>query len=62
FVGTLLNWAFLGVLFIQVCIYFFAFPKDPTFSKVLVAAVFAIELLGTLANTRDAMRIFAISW
>ncbi|KAJ7827458.1 hypothetical protein B0H13DRAFT_1917618 [Mycena leptocephala] len=51
FIGTLLNWAFFGILFVQVCIYFLAFPKDPAFSKMLVAAVFAIELLGTLANT-----------
>jgi hypothetical protein len=29
---------------------------------MLVAAVFAIELLGTLANTRDSIRVFGISW
>ncbi|KAJ6492249.1 hypothetical protein C8R45DRAFT_990732 [Mycena sanguinolenta] len=62
FLGTLINWALLGVLAVQLGIYYWAFPKDPTPSKVLVAAVALLEILATLTSTRDAVRIFGISW
>lgn len=42
--------------------YYSVFSKDRTFVKILVGFVFVVELLETLANTRDAMRIFAIRW
>ncbi|KAJ7854760.1 hypothetical protein B0H13DRAFT_1642282, partial [Mycena leptocephala] len=62
FIGTILNWAFCGILVIQVGVYYSVFSKDRTFVKILVGFVFVVELLETLANTRDAMRIFAIRW
>ncbi|KAJ7499283.1 hypothetical protein FB451DRAFT_1428674 [Mycena latifolia] len=62
FVGTLLSWALFGVLCVQVGIYFTAFPKDRPYSKILVLLVFVLEILATLANTRDTIRIFGAGW
>ncbi|KAJ7221418.1 hypothetical protein GGX14DRAFT_669639 [Mycena pura] len=62
FIGTLLNWAFFGVLVLQVCIYYAAFPKDRAISKILVAFILVVEIAETLANTRDSVRIFSIYW
>ncbi|KAJ6606193.1 hypothetical protein DFH09DRAFT_1017147 [Mycena vulgaris] len=62
FVGTLMNWALFGTLAVQVYIYFAAFPKDPRFSKVLVIFVLVAEILETIANTRDSVRIFGAGW
>ncbi|KAF7358697.1 hypothetical protein MSAN_01208700 [Mycena sanguinolenta] len=62
FLGTLINWALLGVLAVQLGIYYWAFPKDRSPLKVLVAAVALLEILATLTSTRDAVRIFGISW
>ncbi|KAJ7499279.1 hypothetical protein FB451DRAFT_1384987 [Mycena latifolia] len=62
FIGTLLNWALFGVLGVQVGIYFIAFPKDRPYSKILVLFVFLIEILETLANTRDTLRLFGAGW
>ncbi|KAJ7684274.1 hypothetical protein DFH06DRAFT_1027087, partial [Mycena polygramma] len=62
FLGTLVNWALFGILLIQVCIYFSAFPKDGAISKFLVAFVFLLEILATITDTRDSVRIFGILW
>ncbi|KAJ6606013.1 hypothetical protein DFH09DRAFT_1386350 [Mycena vulgaris] len=62
FIGTLLNWTLFGILGVQVGIYFVAFPKDRAYSKILVLFVFLIEILETLANTRDAVRLFGAGW
>ncbi|KAJ7689858.1 hypothetical protein B0H17DRAFT_1180111 [Mycena rosella] len=62
FMGTLLNWALFGVLVVQVWIYYTAFPRDRTLTKILVAVVLLIEILGTLGNTRDTIRIFGAGW
>ncbi|KAJ7499282.1 hypothetical protein FB451DRAFT_1384989 [Mycena latifolia] len=61
FVGTLLNWALFGVLCVQVGIYFTVF-KDRPYSKILVSFVFVLEILATLANTRDTIRVFGAGW
>ncbi|KAJ6606011.1 hypothetical protein DFH09DRAFT_244 [Mycena vulgaris] len=62
FIGTLFNWALFGVLALQVGIYFMAFPRDRAYSKILVLFVFAIEILETMANTRDTVRVFGAGW
>ncbi|KAJ7135839.1 hypothetical protein C8R44DRAFT_769144 [Mycena epipterygia] len=61
-IGTLLNWAGFGVLAVQVCIYFLAFPGDRTFTKVLVVFVLVLEILETLSNTHDTIRMFGTDW
>jgi len=62
FVGTVLNWALLGTLAVQVFIYFLAFPNDHRFSKILVASIVLAELLQTLADSRDTIRMFGDGW
>ncbi|KAJ7778756.1 hypothetical protein DFH07DRAFT_795854 [Mycena maculata] len=62
FIGTVLNWALFGALLVQSYMYFLAFPKDPRLSKVVVAVVFILELVETIANSRDAIRIFGAGW
>ncbi|KAJ6546879.1 hypothetical protein B0H19DRAFT_953308, partial [Mycena capillaripes] len=57
-VGTLLNWGLQGALFVQVYIYFLAFPKDKLFHKLVVVFIVVAEILQTLGDTKDAIRIF----
>ncbi|KAJ7088150.1 hypothetical protein C8R44DRAFT_444952 [Mycena epipterygia] len=62
FIGTVMNWALLGALVVQVYLYFLAFPNDSRFSKTLVASIFLIEILQTLADSRDTIRTFGAGW
>jgi hypothetical protein len=62
FIGTVLNWALLGTLAVQVFIYFLAFPNDHRFSKILVASIVLAELLQTLGDSRDTIRMFGAGW
>ncbi|KAJ7895346.1 hypothetical protein B0H13DRAFT_2338944 [Mycena leptocephala] len=61
-VGTLVNWGLLGTLFVQVYLYFLAFPKDKLSFKLIVGFVVIAEILQTLGDTRDAARIFGEGW
>ncbi|KAJ7096952.1 hypothetical protein C8R44DRAFT_889540 [Mycena epipterygia] len=62
FIGTAINWGLSGVLVAQVCIYFTAFPNDRTFSRLLVVSVLIVEIMATIANTRDSIIIFGSGW
>ncbi|KAJ6493047.1 hypothetical protein C8R45DRAFT_927840 [Mycena sanguinolenta] len=62
FVGTVINWALLGTLAVQVYVYYLAFPEDRRSSKVVVAFVAVVEILQTLANSRDSIHIFGAGW
>ncbi|KAJ7118907.1 hypothetical protein C8R44DRAFT_854007 [Mycena epipterygia] len=62
FIGTVLNWALLGALVVQVYIYFLAFPNDRPFVKILIASIFVAELLQTLGDSRDILRAFGAGW
>ncbi|KAJ7184650.1 hypothetical protein C8R46DRAFT_1299936 [Mycena filopes] len=62
FIGTISEWGLLGVLLVQTWIYFSAFQKDKPIAKALVWIILLIEVLETLANTRDTTRIFGIYW
>ncbi|KAJ7112719.1 hypothetical protein C8R44DRAFT_549196, partial [Mycena epipterygia] len=62
FIGTAINWGLFGVLVAQVCIYFTAFPNDRRFSKLLVVSVLIVEIMATIANTRDSIIIFGSGW
>ncbi|KAF7349376.1 hypothetical protein MSAN_01727400 [Mycena sanguinolenta] len=62
FVGTVINWALLGSLAVQVYIYYLAFPKDRLSSKSLVAFVVVVEIIQTLGCSRDAIRVFGAEW
>ncbi|KAJ7118906.1 hypothetical protein C8R44DRAFT_878439 [Mycena epipterygia] len=67
FIGTVLNWALLGALVVQACklphyIYFLAFPNDRPFSKILVVSILVAELLQTLGDSRDTIRVFGAGW
>lgn len=62
FIGTILNWALFGTLLVQIYIYFVAFPKDPTYSKLLVLTILVLELVETLSSARDMIHIFGAGW
>ncbi|KAJ6577851.1 hypothetical protein B0H19DRAFT_1370916 [Mycena capillaripes] len=57
-VGTLVNWRLQGALFVQLYIYFLAFPKDKLFYKLVVGLIVVAEILQTLGDTKDTVRIF----
>ncbi|KAF8198754.1 hypothetical protein K438DRAFT_1759406 [Mycena galopus ATCC 62051] len=58
FIGTVLNWALLGALAVQVCLYLLAFPKDRLTNKLIVGFIFIADILETLGDTRDTIGIF----
>ncbi|KAJ7279474.1 hypothetical protein C8J57DRAFT_1303404 [Mycena rebaudengoi] len=62
FVGTVLNWAFFGVLCVQVCIYFIAFSQDPKLLKSLVGFICVAEVVQIITDTRNTVRIFGAGW
>ncbi|KAJ7648918.1 hypothetical protein B0H17DRAFT_1215453 [Mycena rosella] len=57
-----MNWGLFGVLAVQVWIYYTAFPQDQKLTKILVGVVLVLEILETIGNTRDAIRIFGTGW
>ncbi|KAJ7770306.1 hypothetical protein DFH07DRAFT_954128 [Mycena maculata] len=62
FIGTVVNWALFGTLLVQTYIYFGVFPKDPRLSKLVVVAVLVLEVVETMANSRDVICIFGAGW
>ncbi|KAJ6462787.1 hypothetical protein C8R47DRAFT_1327118 [Mycena vitilis] len=60
--GTVINWSLSGVLAVQVYLYFLAFPKDRTLTKVLVVFACVVEFLQTLADSHDTLVIFGADW
>ncbi|KAJ7651866.1 hypothetical protein B0H17DRAFT_1215121 [Mycena rosella] len=62
FIGTILNWALLGSLLVQVYVYFQAFPNGGRFSKILVIGVIVAELLQMLGSSQDTIRSFGAGW
>ncbi|PFH47744.1 hypothetical protein AMATHDRAFT_50066 [Amanita thiersii Skay4041] len=59
FVGNVINVALLGVLLMQIYIYYDKFPHDQLRFKLLVALVFALEMAHTTISTSDAWSLFA---
>ncbi|KAJ7626056.1 hypothetical protein FB45DRAFT_1060589 [Roridomyces roridus] len=62
--GYMLNWALFGTLSIQLCksaqnLYYRAFPEDRILIKLLVYAVYLVEIAQTALLTHDAFTIFA---
>ncbi|KAJ7729168.1 hypothetical protein B0H16DRAFT_1734328 [Mycena metata] len=62
FVGILLNWGLLGVLAVQVYLYFYAFPRDRLVFKLVVGFIIVAEISQTLGTTRDAIAVFGKGW
>ncbi|KAJ7684446.1 hypothetical protein DFH06DRAFT_7258 [Mycena polygramma] len=62
FVGTILNWTLLGSLAVQFYLYFIAFPKDELRFKLLVTLIFLLELLQTLSDTHDTIKVFGAGY
>ncbi|KAJ7123951.1 hypothetical protein C8R43DRAFT_1147630 [Mycena crocata] len=52
-IGSLLNFFFMGTLFLQVYIYRVCFPKDAPFVKLLVYFIFFVMLVCTCLNAAD---------
>ncbi|KAJ7649814.1 hypothetical protein FB45DRAFT_3977 [Roridomyces roridus] len=61
FIGTVLNWWLFGILIVQTGIFFIAFPNDSRL-KIFVCTIFVFELIQTLSNFRDTVRIFGFQW
>ncbi|KAJ7728902.1 hypothetical protein B0H16DRAFT_1587920 [Mycena metata] len=62
FIGTVLNWALLGVLAVQAYIYYAAFPKDRPINKFLVTLVTVLEVLQTAGDSRNTIVSFGSGW
>ncbi|KAF7323912.1 hypothetical protein MKEN_00612600 [Mycena kentingensis (nom. inval.)] len=61
-VGTMMNWGLMGVLLIQIAIYYTALPNDLMSSKIVVAVVLILEVLQTAGCTRDTLRTLGSGW
>ncbi|TFK41687.1 hypothetical protein BDQ12DRAFT_392800 [Crucibulum laeve] len=58
-ISCVVNWGLLGVLCVQVYVYYLAFPKDRKAAKLLIYGVFLCEVLQTIIITRDTYVAFA---
>ncbi|KAF8153674.1 hypothetical protein K438DRAFT_1987371 [Mycena galopus ATCC 62051] len=61
-IGTVVNSALLGTLFVQVYIYFSVFSKDRMALKAIVVLVAVLEVVETFASLRDMVHIFGFGW
>ncbi|KAJ7771465.1 hypothetical protein B0H16DRAFT_1513636 [Mycena metata] len=61
-VGTLMNYLLIGALFVQVYLYFLAFPKDNIYHRLTVGFLVVAEVLQTVGDSRDTIRIFGSGW
>ncbi|KDR74767.1 hypothetical protein GALMADRAFT_562177 [Galerina marginata CBS 339.88] len=57
-IGNLLNWGFLGVLSMQVYMYYLAFPNDRVSNKALVYTVYLLDVGHTFLLTTSTFRTF----
>ncbi|KAG7086103.1 hypothetical protein E1B28_003617 [Marasmius oreades] len=53
-IGYFLNWGLFGALCVQVFLYYWAFPKDKLFLKLVVYGLFALDIIQTALITKDA--------
>ncbi|KAF9551720.1 hypothetical protein CPC08DRAFT_768677 [Agrocybe pediades] len=60
--GYMLNWALQGALFVQVYMYYLAFPRDPLRNKILVYGVLALEFAQTCLLCHSAFHTFATGY
>ncbi|TCD64910.1 hypothetical protein EIP91_003446 [Steccherinum ochraceum] len=58
----LFNYGLLGILTVQVYLYYIAFPNDRYKYKITVGVVFVFELAQVSVATYDAFRMFASGW
>ncbi|KAF8633161.1 hypothetical protein AX17_004662 [Amanita inopinata Kibby_2008] len=54
-IGNLLNWCLLGILTVQVYLYYLAFPRDRRWIKAVVYITYILETAQTFLLTRDLM-------
>ncbi|KJA25579.1 hypothetical protein HYPSUDRAFT_37627 [Hypholoma sublateritium FD-334 SS-4] len=55
-VGSLAHWMLYGVLLVQVCLYYAAFPKDPRLAKLTVLLALVLETAQTTMFTHDLFK------
>ncbi|KAH8085999.1 hypothetical protein BXZ70DRAFT_1045453 [Cristinia sonorae] len=61
-IGHVITWGLMGMLTVQVYIYYLAFPKDNWKTKFLVGTAYAVETTQTACFTYDIFRIFVRGW
>ncbi|KJA27684.1 hypothetical protein HYPSUDRAFT_868624 [Hypholoma sublateritium FD-334 SS-4] len=58
--GTMANWALLGILWVQTYLYYVAFSKDRRVLKFIVFAQLLLETIQTVMLTHDMIQAFAM--
>ncbi|KAK7023636.1 hypothetical protein VNI00_016598 [Paramarasmius palmivorus] len=61
-IGIFFNYFLLGILTVQVYVYYLNYKDDKTVFKILVYMIFALEVFQTCSATYDASRWFAYGW
>ncbi|KAF8592147.1 hypothetical protein K439DRAFT_1626165 [Ramaria rubella] len=61
-IGIIFNWALLGLLTMQVYVYYLNFPRDRRFIKFLVYGLYVIDWVQTCSATYDAFQWFVYGW
>ncbi|KIP06791.1 hypothetical protein PHLGIDRAFT_445294 [Phlebiopsis gigantea 11061_1 CR5-6] len=60
--GYMFNWALFGALTVQVYLYHISFPKDKWHTKLLVYAIYCIEITQSILVIHDAFNAYAKSF
>ncbi|ESK84169.1 hypothetical protein Moror_16994 [Moniliophthora roreri MCA 2997] len=61
-IGILLNYLLLGILLVQMYIYYLNYKDDKMIFKLVVYTVFTLEIIQTFSATYDASQWFAYGW
>ncbi|KJA17495.1 hypothetical protein HYPSUDRAFT_206094 [Hypholoma sublateritium FD-334 SS-4] len=60
--GSMENWALLGILLVQVYLYYIAFPKDRSILKWTVFVQFILETIQTVTLAHDNIQHFSTAY
>ncbi|KJA27640.1 hypothetical protein HYPSUDRAFT_130586, partial [Hypholoma sublateritium FD-334 SS-4] len=60
--GFMANWALMGILWVQVYLYYTAFPKDRHILKLVVFVQFLLENIQTVTLTHDNIQYISMAY
>ncbi|KAJ7657138.1 hypothetical protein B0H17DRAFT_1097774 [Mycena rosella] len=62
YIGTFLNWMFMGILVVQYYTYYQTFPTERLALRILVNALFVLDLAQTIISTHFGWFFIIVTW
>ncbi|THU77668.1 hypothetical protein K435DRAFT_701873, partial [Dendrothele bispora CBS 962.96] len=61
-VGAVMSYLFMGIIIMQVYVYYMSFPRDKLWIKAAVYTLFALDLVQTVAATNSSWSFLITGW